>query len=59
MDTKLQDKLLRCLECGGDFVFTAGEQRYFLSKGLSTPKRCPECRKRRRETLVPDEGGRQ
>lgn len=55
--SKLQDKLLRCLECGAGFAFTVGEQRYFLSKGLSAPKRCPQCRKRRRDTLV-REGGK-
>ena len=53
---KLQDKLLRCVDCGADFTFTVGEQRYFLSKGLSTPKRCPRCRLKRRETLVPEGG---
>jgi len=51
---KLQDKLLRCVDCGTDFIFTAGEQRYFLSKGLSIPKRCPECRQKRKATLVPE-----
>jgi len=54
--SKLQDKLLLCLECGADFTFTVGEQLYFLSKGLSIPKRCPQCRKRRRDTLVREWG---
>ncbi len=39
--SKLQDKLLRCLECGADFTFTVGEQRYFLSKGLESAKALP------------------
>jgi hypothetical protein len=51
---KLQDKLLRCLECGADFAFTIGEQRYFFSKELSIPKRCPACRQKRKATLVPE-----
>lgn len=51
---KLQNRLLRCRDCGRDFVFTIGEQRYFLSKGLSTPKRCPVCRQKRKATLVPE-----
>ena len=51
---KLQDKLLRCVDCGRDFVFTDGEQRYFFSKGLSQPKRCHACRERRKATLVPE-----
>jgi len=52
----LKDKPLYCLDCGIEFTFTVGEQRYFLSKGLSTPKRCPECRLKRKVSLV-REGG--
>ena len=37
-----------------DFTFSSGERRYFLSKGLSEPKRCPSCRQKRRMTLVPE-----
>lgn len=51
---KLEDKLLRCVDCETDFIFTVGEQRYFHSKGLSIPKRCLGCRQKRRATLVPD-----
>lgn len=54
---RLQDKLLRCVDCGADFPFTAGEQRYFLSKGLSEPKRCPQCRLKRKLTLVREGDG--
>ncbi len=56
INPKLKNKTLRCVDCGMDFIFTVGEQRYFLSKGLSVPKRCPQCRQRRRDTLV-REGG--
>jgi len=45
---------LVCLDCKSIFVFSAGEQAYFNSKGLSQPKRCRECRERRKATLVPD-----
>lgn len=53
----LKNKQILCLDCGATFTFTIGEQRYFLSKGLSEPKRCRACRERRRFTLVPDNGG--
>lgn len=53
---KFENKSLLCVDCGAQFLFSTGEQRYFLSKGLSTPKRCPECRQKRRDTLV-REGG--
>ena len=52
----LKDKRLQCLNCGTNYTFTVGEQRYFLSKGLSEPKRCPQCRLKRKLSLV-REGG--
>ncbi|HEX6510423.1 MAG TPA: zinc-ribbon domain-containing protein, partial [Chloroflexota bacterium] len=30
----LMDKTLTCRDCGADFLFTAGEQEFFQSKGL-------------------------
>jgi len=51
----LKDKRIPCLDCGVSFVFTIGEQRYFLSKGLSEPKRCPRCRLKRKASLVREE----
>ena len=47
------DKTLTCRECGREFAFTAGEQAFFVEKGLmNEPQRCPECRAvRRRERL--------
>jgi len=47
-----QNRILFCLGCGAEFVFSAGEQRFFLSKGLTEPKRCPECRQRRKATIA-------
>lgn len=44
-----QDRFLTCRDCGQEFTFTAGEQEFFASKGLTNaPSRCPECRKARR-----------
>ncbi len=38
-------KNITCIECRNTFVFTAGEQGFFQSRGLSNePKRCPHCR---------------
>lgn len=40
-----QDKTLKCKDCGKDFVFTAGEQEFYASKGFENePQRCKECR---------------
>ncbi len=44
------DKTLTCRDCGIEFVWTAGEQEFYQSKGLvNEPGRCPECRTLRRE----------
>ncbi len=46
----LKDKTLTCIECGQEFIFTAGEQEFYLSRNLmNEPKRCPECRATRRQ----------
>ena len=42
------DRLLTCADCGGQFVFTAGEQLFFLDKQFKNdPKRCKPCKSRR------------
>jgi CxxC-x17-CxxC domain-containing protein len=42
------DRLLTCADCGGEFIFTAGEQLFFLDKQFKTaPKRCKPCKSRR------------
>jgi len=39
------DKVLKCSECGAEFVFTAGEQMFFADKGFKNePKRCKGCK---------------
>jgi CxxC-x17-CxxC domain-containing protein len=45
----LTDMVLVCRDCGQEFVFTAGEQEQFASRGLyNAPSRCPACRAARR-----------
>ncbi len=45
----LVDKTLVCRDCGREFIFTTGEQEFYLSRGLQNePSRCPECRATRR-----------
>lgn len=44
------DQNLTCSVCGKSFIFTAGEQDFFRQKGfVSPPKRCPDCRRERRD----------
>lgn len=40
-----EDETLVCKDCGNEFVFTAGEQRFYDEKGfLNKPKACKACR---------------
>lgn len=44
MDTGLEPKILICVECGQEFVFTVNAQEYFAEKGYTEdPKRCKHC----------------
>ena len=52
---KFEDKELVCIDCDKRFIFSANEQRYYLSRGLIETKRCPSCRERRKLTLLPPE----
>ena len=50
MEVTMNDKTLVCADCGADFVFTQGEQEFYAEKGFSNePKRCPECRKAKKQ----------
>jgi CxxC-x17-CxxC domain-containing protein len=42
------DKTLVCRDCGHSFIFTAGEQAFYLERGFVEPARCPGCRAARR-----------
>jgi CxxC-x17-CxxC domain-containing protein len=46
---------LKCKDCGAEFVFSAGEQFFFLVKGFkNVPKHCKQCKgKRDRNSRTP------
>ena len=49
---EFQDKVLKCIDCGSDFVFTAGEQLFFHDKQFKNePKRCKACKTKRASAL--------
>lgn len=53
------DKTLVCKDCGNEFVFTAGEQAFYKEKGLDNePKRCKECRDKRKAEKFSKEDNR-
>jgi hypothetical protein len=44
-------RILKCIDCGADFVFTAGEQLFFHDKQFTNePKRCKACKAKRAST---------
>ena len=58
-DDLLEDLIVPCIDCGKDFYFTVGEQRFYKSKKLTIPpKRCPHCRAERKRNLIPDSEAR-
>ena len=45
---EFQDKSLACVDCGSDFIWTAGEQLFFADKQFKNePKRCKACKAKR------------
>lgn len=43
------DKMIRCVSCGEEFTFTAGEQEFYKARGLEhEPTRCKNCREARK-----------
>lgn len=54
---EFENKVLHCVDfptegCMGEFIFTSGEQKYFASKNLVPPKRCPPCRQRNKARIA-------
>ena len=52
---KLMDKELICVECGEQFVWSIGEQNFMADlqaqgkiQEVKEPKRCPDCRRKRK-----------
>jgi CxxC-x17-CxxC domain-containing protein len=53
-----QDRTLTCRDCGQQFAFTAGEQEFYQSRGLTNePGRCPDCRAARKSQRGEGGGG--
>jgi CxxC-x17-CxxC domain-containing protein len=54
---ELQDRILRCVDCDAEFIWTAGEQQFFADKNFKNePKRCKDCKTRRASRPVGSAG---
>lgn len=42
-------EIIVCAECGDQFVWSAKDQQFYEERGFVRPRRCPKCRKARRE----------
>jgi CxxC-x17-CxxC domain-containing protein len=52
----LEDRTLVCRDCGEEFTFTAGEQAFYMERGLlNDPQRCPTCRVAKRRERGSDQ----
>ncbi|KAF0194604.1 MAG: zinc-ribbon domain containing protein [Bacillota bacterium] len=52
------DKNLACRDCGAEFVFTAGEQEFYATRGFENePSRCTTCRSARKQQQGGARGG--
>lgn len=47
----MADEQITCVDCGTDFTFTEGEQKFFHEKfgdDFNRPKRCKPCREKKK-----------
>lgn len=52
------DEMLNCVDCGREFVFSSGEQRFYEQKGFQNkPNRCQDCRSARKAMRSQNGGG--
>lgn len=52
-ESDFEDCKIHCVDCGQDFIWTAGEQLFFHDKGLKNPpKRCKPCKQAKNERIA-------
>jgi DNA-directed RNA polymerase subunit RPC12/RpoP len=48
----MQDKKIKCLDCKKEFIFSAGERKFFEEKGYNEPIRCKNCQSKIKDKRV-------
>jgi len=52
-EAQFEDRPIKCIDCGENFIWTGGEQVFFHDKGLKNePKRCKPCKQAKNERLA-------
>ena len=44
----MKEHYITCADCGQEFTVSEEEAKWYKDKGFEMPKRCPDCRKKRR-----------
>jgi CxxC-x17-CxxC domain-containing protein len=58
-DSEFNDLPIECIDCGEEFIWTAGAQAFFYDKGLAhPPKRCKLCKRAKVRRLAAVEQSR-
>lgn len=52
------DEVIKCVDCGREFPWEAREQEWYRDRGLQPPKRCKDCREKKRIRFGDDKKGR-
>ena len=47
----MPDKLITCYACENTFIFKESEQKRYATLGFEEPKRCTECRSKKRKSV--------
>ena len=55
--TDPNDLTLNCRDCKQSFIYTAGEQKFFAERGLTSPSRCKACRQIRKAAKDAESAG--
>lgn len=45
-----KDKQIKCIDCEETFTLTEGESEWYQQKGFNEPKRCKDCREKKKLT---------
>jgi len=53
----MTDQTLNCKDCPNTFIWQAGEQEFYASKGFNAPTRCKDCRAKARAAFNDGQGG--